>query len=285
MGVSTAEPPAKCRIALAGTGDRGTSMWARELLKDQSPLVDLVGLHDSNLLRLEAAWTLLNSSVPDFADPDEMLRAVHPQKLVVCTSDDTKAQVIATALAAGVDVITEKPLTTSLEGCRIILDAERRSTGRVDVTFNYRCGPTGTRMKSLLAEGAIGNVTSVDFHWYLDTKHGADYFRCWHATAQHSGSLFVHEATHHFDLLAWYLDNAPSEVFAKATRWRYGDARPFRSKSAAAVRTRRSVCSTLTSAITRVSLICMSVRRPPTATRAMPACSARRSTSRTPWQR
>ncbi len=87
--------------------------------------------------------------------------------------------------------------------------------GRVDVTFNYRYAPTAARIKELLPAGAIGEVVSVDFHWYLDVEHGADYFRRWHAYERFSGSLFVHKATHHFDLLNWYLASEPEEVFAR----------------------------------------------------------------------
>jgi predicted dehydrogenase len=84
------------------------------------------------------------------------------------------------------------------------------------------------RIKTLLAAGVIGEVTSVDFHWYLDTRHGADYFRRWHALTRHSGSLFVHKSTHHFDLLNWYLDAVPSEVMAMASQRHYGRNGPYR---------------------------------------------------------
>ncbi len=39
----------------------------------------------------------------------------------------------------------------------------------------------------------IGDIKSVDFHWYLDTSHGADYFRRWHRLRKNSGSLLVHK--------------------------------------------------------------------------------------------
>jgi len=35
-------------------------------------------------------------------------------------------------------------------------------------------------MKEILLGGEIGRVVSVDFSWYLDVIHGADYFRRWH---------------------------------------------------------------------------------------------------------
>ena len=37
--------------------------------------------------------------------------------------------------------------------------------------------------------------------WYLDARHGADYFRRWHRLRSKSGSLWVHKSTHHFDLI------------------------------------------------------------------------------------
>ena len=88
--------------------------------------------------------------------------------------------------------------------------------------------PTSRKLREVLASGRIGAVTSVDFHWYLDTKHGADYFRRWHAFKRHSGSLFVHKATHHFDLLNWFIGADPVRVFAQGDLKKYGRKGPFR---------------------------------------------------------
>ena len=83
-----------------------------------------------------------------------------------------------------------------------------------DSRFNYRWSPYSTKIKQLLADNTIGKLTSVDFHWYLNTYHGASYFRRWHGQMESSGSLWVHKATHHFDLLNWWINSEPSEVFA-----------------------------------------------------------------------
>jgi hypothetical protein len=66
--------------------------------------------------------------------------------------------------------------------------------------------------------GVIGDVQSVDFHWLLDTVHGADYFRRWHANKANSGGLMVHKATHHFDLVNWWLSANPVAVQANGKR-------------------------------------------------------------------
>jgi len=218
----------KRRVALVGTGHRGTSLWGQELLAGFRGSVDLVGLADKNSMRVERARVAIGTNAPAFTDLDEMLQQTQPETLIVCTRDDTHADLIIAGLESGADVITEKPMATTAEMCRRILAAEERTGRRVDVTFNYRYSPTARRIKELLVEGSIGEVASVDFHWYLDTEHGADYFRRWHAYVEHSGSLFVHKATHHFDLLNWYLDADPKEVFARGALRNYGAAGPFR---------------------------------------------------------
>ena len=70
--------------------------------------------------------------------------------------------------------------------------------------------------------GEIGRVVSVDFAWYLDVYHGADYFRRWHAYKNGGGSLWVHKATHHFDLVNWWLGADPVEVVANGQLQVYG---------------------------------------------------------------
>jgi predicted dehydrogenase len=173
----------------------------------------------------------LQVTCPLYLDFDQMLREAAPDVLIVTTMDSTHHEFIIKGLKAGMHVITEKPMTTDEVKVQAILDAEKVSGKQVLVTFNYRYSPHRQKLYELLQEGAIGKVTSVDFHWYLDTSHGADYFRRWHGIQAYSGSLLVHKATHHFDLLNWWLDSDPEEVFAYGSLEFYGKNGPFRSKT------------------------------------------------------
>ena len=216
------------RYALIGTGNRGTTMWGRDLLNGWRSDVDLVAICDTNPLRAERARTMIKSNAPIYTSIEETLVQSKPELVIVCTQDSNHDDIIVAALESGADVITEKPMTTSVDKIRRIRDAERRTGKRVDVSFNYRYSPTAARLKELLVSGAIGTLTSVDFHWYLDNSHGADYFRRWHAYVKNSGSLFVHKATHHFDLLNWYIASDPETVSAFGELRKYGKAGPFR---------------------------------------------------------
>src|SRR5690606_34491325 len=143
-------------------------------------------------------------------------------RVIITSPDSTHAQLIAEALCAGADVVVEKPLTTTEDGVRQIA-ATAADTGReVLLTFNYRYAPRNSALKDLVANGDIGAVTSVHFEWLLDTSHGADYFRRWHRYKDRSGGLLIHKASHHFDLVNWWLADSPVRVYASGGLRFYG---------------------------------------------------------------
>src|SRR5690606_30193958 len=110
-------------------------------------------------------------------------------------------QYIIRAMELGCDVITEKPLTIDAEKTRAIYDTAIKTGKKVRVTFNMRWAPGSIMIKELLSKGTIGEIIHVDLEYMLNTSHGADYFRRWHAQKDKSGGLMVHKSTHHFDMI------------------------------------------------------------------------------------
>lgn len=218
----------KKRIAMVGTAHRGIGMWGIPVIKEFGDIIEFVGLCDINPGRVETAKTMLKVNCPTYTDFDKMMKEVKPDILIVTTVDGTHHEQIIKGLHYGADIITEKPMTIDEKKCQAILDAEKETGKTVKVTFNYRYSPHRQKMFELLQNGAIGKVTSVDFHWFLDTSHGSDYFRRWHRLRKNSGSLLVHKASHHFDLLNWWLQSEPEEVFAYGSLEHYGKNNPFR---------------------------------------------------------
>jgi len=219
---------AKMKIAIVGTGTRAFGMWAQSVLRDYPDQVEYVGLCDINPGRLEFFKERLGVSCPTFTDFNKMMKEVKPDTLVVTTVDSTHHEFIIKGMEMGANVITEKPMTTDEKKCEAILQAEKKTGKKVIVTFNYRYSPHRARIYELLRQGAIGDLTSVDFHWYLDTSHGADYFRRWHRLKEKGGTLWVHKATHHFDLLNWWIESDPAEVYASGALEFYGKNNSFR---------------------------------------------------------
>lgn len=217
------------RYALVGTGSRAAEMFLGPISKRYLDVAEVVGVHDVNPIR--AATIAGHFGGLDVFDTfDQMLDATQPDAVIVTSKDSTHDTYIVGALRAGFDVITEKPMTVDDTRCRAILAAQRDTGRQVRVTFNYRYAPVFTEVKRLLSQGVIGDAHSVDFHWYLDTDHGADYFRRWHRRMADSGGLFVHKATHHFDLVNWWLGDRPSSVSATGELRFYGPTRAERGE-------------------------------------------------------
>ena len=162
--------------------------------------------------------------VPTFSadDFDRMVEQTRPDCVIVTTVDAFHHQYIIRAMELGCDAVTEKPMTIDAEKCRAILDTIERTGRKLRVTFNYRWGPGPSMVRKLLSEGVIGEVIHVDLEYMLNTSHGADYFRRWHGEKDKSGGLIVHKATHHFDLVNWWLDAVPETVFGMGRLAFYG---------------------------------------------------------------
>lgn len=216
------------RLAIIGTGGRGTGMWGKPIAEDYGDLVEIVGLCDINGKRAQAAQSLIGTKAPHGTDFGRMVTETKPDRVIVTTVDSSHYRYIVRGLELGCEIITEKPLCTDEGQCRAILAAQRSTGGKVTVTFNDRHLPESMKIKQLLLERAIGDVISVSFHEYLDTSHGADYFRRWHHLKENSGTLLVHKASHHFDLTNWWLDSRPVEVSATGDLRFYGRNNRFR---------------------------------------------------------
>jgi len=218
----------KLKLMLVGTGVRGMGFWGTRLLREYGDILEFVSLCDVNPGRLAYAKKQMGIDCPVGADFEGLIDKTKPDLIIVATTDATHHEYIVRGLDAGIDVLTEKPLTIDEDKCQQILDAERRSKKNLIVGFNYRWSPYMTKIKEMLQSGSIGKVTSVDFNWYLNTYHGASYFRRWHGLREMGGTLWVHKSTHHFDLLNWWLDSEPQEVFAYGALEHYGTNGPFR---------------------------------------------------------
>ena len=213
---------AKLKVALVGTGVRGSSLWGKTLIAEYSDVLEMVGLCDINPKRMEYAKNFMGTKCATYTDFKQMIEERHPDTVIVTTMDSFHAKYICMAMRMGCDVITEKPIATDEKMIQDIIDTEKKTGKKLVVTFNYRYSPEAVKIKKILMSREIGDITSVDFNYYLDVYHGASYFRRWHAFKQFSGSLLVHKATHHFDLMNWWLSAEPVEVNAYGVLRKYG---------------------------------------------------------------
>jgi predicted dehydrogenase len=216
------------RFAQVGMGAR-SSLYYEAIAGIFKKGNELVGFCDTNQARMDLANRAISKKfgalpVPTYSFDrfDEMVRNEKPDVIIVTSIDRTHHAYIIRAMELGCDVISEKPMTIDERKCRAILEAIERTGKKLRVTFNYRYAARNSRIRELIRDGVIGEVTAVHFEWLLDTSHGADYFRRWHRDKRNSGGLLVHKATHHFDLVNFWIASRPQTVFAFGDLMFYG---------------------------------------------------------------
>lgn len=217
----------KTRYALAGAGARA-QMYVEGIIGTHRDRAELVAIIEPNPVRAghyADRIAEVGAPAPRLATPGELEQVISDERVdrvIICSRDDLHAELIVRSLEAGADVVVEKPLTIDAASAARIEDAVERTGRQVVLTFNYRYSPRNSALRQVIQDGTIGDVTSVDFSWMLDTNHGADYFRRWHREKKNSGGLLVHKSSHHFDLVNWWIRSQPTRVFASGGLRFYG---------------------------------------------------------------
>jgi predicted dehydrogenase len=175
---------------------------------------------DANPGALEARTRPLREAGAAFAtyaaeDFDRMVAETRPETVLVTSPDHTHADYVCRAMDLGCDVVVEKPLTTTAEDCRRILQARRRTGRACRVALNYRYAPWNRSIKELAVAGVAGRIVSVAMRKSLPMHRGASYFHRWHGQQDRSGGLLVHKITHYFDLANFFLADVPATVYAR----------------------------------------------------------------------
>ncbi|WP_168217686.1 Gfo/Idh/MocA family protein [Occultella kanbiaonis] len=265
---STADPAGpdapRRRYAVVGLSNRGVASFVRPLLgvsdagapddaadsSDRSTLGygasaddfsghgELVAVLDVDRARADAfAATILppgHPEVPIYAPEEfeDLVREARPDVVIVTSPDHSHARYIEAALAAGVDVVSEKPMVATAADAARVLRAEQASAAGVRVTHNLRYTSRHRQIKRMVLAGAIGRPLHVNMDYHVDIRHGASYFLRWNRERANSGGLTIHKSTHHLDLISWWLADAPSTVYAVGGRDYYGPGSPHRPAGA-----------------------------------------------------
>ena len=123
------------RYAVCGVSARAIGMFLRPMIEEFSAYAEPVALLDIDPLRFQVCKEDIPqlAALPEYA-PDEfdkMVAETKPDVILAVGMDCTHATYILQALAHDLDVVSEKPMATTSDDCRKIVEAEKRSKGKV----------------------------------------------------------------------------------------------------------------------------------------------------------
>ena len=198
----------KLRIVHVGCGGISNNWFSA--LQDL-PDVEVVGVVDLNRTAAEQSAARHKLAAATIGtDLEAILNQTKPDIVFDCTIPAAHVQVTTTALRHGCHVLGEKPLSDSMPNARLML-AEAGKAGRIyAVMQNRRYLPNMLALRSFLASGAIGRITTAHCDFFLGPHFGGFRDEMEHA-------LLVEMAIHTFDQ-ARYLTGADPRT-AMAYEW------------------------------------------------------------------
>jgi UDP-N-acetyl-2-amino-2-deoxyglucuronate dehydrogenase len=154
-----------------------------------------------------AASASARYGVPAFASHTELLAELRPDVVHIATPHDQHVQPAIDCLAAGVNVIMEKPIAhTMAEAERLVAAAEQPGAPKIGVCFQNRYNVTSQTVAELLTSGELGRVigASATVCWHRPPAYYEA--RPWRAQmARSGGGVLINQAIHSIDLLHWLL--------------------------------------------------------------------------------
>jgi predicted dehydrogenase len=153
-----------------------------------------------------------------YSDYHEMLEKENLDFVAIALPHSLHEEAIIAAANRRVNILTEKPLTTSMASARRILSAVKRNRIHFGIIHNYRYEPVRQKAVRLIREGKIGRPFFVRFEYpgWFGYRGARGYRPLWRTEARFGGGGAVIDNGYHFMYLAEEFMQSPIvKVYAR----------------------------------------------------------------------
>jgi len=193
------------RVGVVGTGAMGAAHV--ETLARWVPGAEVVAVFDADADRAKQVAHAVGATVTGSAL--ELVEHRDVDAVLVAAPDPLHEELALACLAAGKPTLLEKPLATTAEGARRVVDAEVAGGRRLlQLGFMRRYDPAFVALRDAVLTGAVGAPRAV--HCVHRNAHA-------HPAATSDGVL-VNSMIHEFDTVPWLLDDPVTAVSVFAPR-------------------------------------------------------------------
>lgn len=200
------------KVGILGTGAISDSHILSYLkFQDRCQIAALVDLYPD---KAEKKAHKYNLNVPISDDYISLSRQVELDLVSICLPPFAHAEAAIAMLDAGVHVLTEKPMATSLDECDRMIEAADKNGRLLSVVAQNRFQTPSMKIKSVLDSGLTGGIVhaQVDSFWW----RGDNYYKLWWRGTwdKEGGGCTMNHAVHHIDLFQWMMGGSPAELQA-----------------------------------------------------------------------
>ena len=193
----------KVRFGIIGLGNMG-SQHAAYLYGGDIEGAVLGAICDIKQSRLDFA----KEKYPDvalFSDYKEMLASDTCDVVLIATPHYLHPVIAIDAFAAGLNVISEKPVGVYTKAVYPMMDAAKKSGKMFGVMFNQRTNPVYRKMREIVQSGELGELKRLVWiitDWYRTQCYydSGDWRATW---AGEGGGVLLNQCPHNLDLWQW----------------------------------------------------------------------------------
>jgi len=176
--------------------------------------LDVVALCDIEEGKMESIARKFNlpDEVKKYVDYQEMLQAENLDLIAICTESGKHGQIALECIAAGVNLIIEKPVALSLEEADLIIENSKESNVKVCACHQNRFNKSIQKIREAIEMNRFGRLLYGTAH--IRWNRGEDYYRQapWRGTWEQDGGALMNQCIHNIDLLRWMMGNDITEV-------------------------------------------------------------------------
>jgi predicted dehydrogenase len=215
MSAASTNESGTLRAGVIGLGWAGQQHMDAYAQLDGVELVALAGLEPDKLALLGDQY-----GVPPerrFGDWSELVAANCVDVVSVATPNNLHAPVTVAALDAGLHVLSEKPMADTGAAAQTMVDAARRNSQVLDITFNHRRRGDVQALKQVVEAGALGDIYYAKAGWLR--KEGIPGLGSWFTQQSASGGGPLMDIGVHMLDMALFLLGEPDVTSATASTY------------------------------------------------------------------
>ena len=160
----------------------------------------------------------LPDTVKMCTDYHKMLEEQKPELVAICTESGKHAPIALDCIAAGCNVIIEKPISLSIKDADAIIKAAKEKHVKVSACHQNRFNKAIQKIREAVDKNRFGKLFYGTAHirWCRDWEY---YNRApWRGTWEQDGGALMNQCIHNIDLLRWMMGDDIDEVVAYTDR-------------------------------------------------------------------
>lgn len=179
----------------------------------------IVGICDIQREMLEdKAYRFGLGEVNQYTDYHEMLSNEKPELVAIAAESGKHAEIALDCIAAGCNVIIEKPIALSLADADAVIKMAREKEIKVCACHQNRFNKSIQKIRQALEEKRFGHMFYGTAHvrWCRDYEYYAG--AKWRGTWEQDGGALMNQCIHNIDLLRWMMGDEVEEVVGMTDR-------------------------------------------------------------------